>query len=305
MSSRKAHTSNAKGKNEVKYCSDRCRHKKPGKVDRKIERVFVELLHRRGGDGGVGLAALVRADEDQGEEKGEVARVGEILERLKQNPQKQRTKGDSRVIVQCSTVEEVMFGKRDDAHKTAGRYKKRRPRGVPDAKEWKSVDMKDSTAPTNGESESDSDSEAEDSESDGAHSIPDSVPFGAGKIRPPQDKSDVNGSVGGEKGWAERQEETEEAEEKRKEGQRWVERREMVRSAARRGVIFGFVDEGYNDTGHECRGTGKKGRKKGGGDAEGEGVAVGERRRKCEAVMNDAVVEPSYAKGEWGIRWRE
>jgi hypothetical protein len=28
-------------------------------------------------------------------------------------------------------------------------------------------------------------------------------------------------------------------------------------------------------------------------------------KRKCEAVMKGAVVEASFAKGEWGIRWRE
>jgi hypothetical protein len=46
----------------------------------------------------------------------------------------------------------------------------------------------------------------------------------------------------------------------------------MVRSAARRGVVFGFLV--------------------------GEGS---EERRKCEAVMNGIVVEPSFAKGDWSI----
>ena len=43
------------------------------------------------------------------------------------------------------------------------------------------------------------------------------------------------------------------------------------------------------------------------GDREGSGDDAGgqERRKKCEAVMNGQVVEASYAKGEWGIRWRE
>jgi hypothetical protein len=30
-----------------------------------------------------------------------------------------------------------------------------------------------------------------------------------------------------------------------------------------------------------------------------------EARRKCEALMNGSVVEPSFAKGNWAIRWRE
>lgn len=50
--------------------------------------------------------------------------------------------------------------------------------------------------------------------------------------------------------------------------------REMVRRAARRGVAFGFEME------------------------------VGKRRR-VEAVQQGRVVESSFAKGEWGVRWRE
>lgn len=49
----------------------------------------------------------------------------------------------------------------------------------------------------------------------------------------------------------------------------------MIRCAARRAVVFGLVL---------------------GEDGE---------RRKCEAVMNGKVVEPSFAKGPFSIRWRE
>jgi hypothetical protein len=49
-------------------------------------------------------------------------------------------------------------------------------------------------------------------------------------------------------------------------------------------------------------GEGKKG-KKGKDDEDGEPKLEG--RRMCEAVMHGAVVEPSYAKGDWSIRWRE
>ncbi|KAH8601908.1 hypothetical protein B0O99DRAFT_714007 [Bisporella sp. PMI_857] len=61
------------------------------------------------------------------------------------------------------------------------------------------------------------------------------------RMRPPQDVSEVTGGVGGEKGRAERIEETEEMLRKRREGQRRANEREMVRCAARRGVAFGFV----------------------------------------------------------------
>lgn len=106
------------------------------------------------------------------------------------------------------------------------------------------------------------------------------------RVRPPQSQSDVNGSIGGEKGWSERIEETPEMLLKRREGQKRAEEREMVRCAARRAVVFGLLPQGVN----AAEGTGKK-------DEGG--------KRLCEALMNGAVVEPSYAKGNWSIRWRE
>ena len=57
-------------------------------------------------------------------------------------------------------------------------------------------------------------------------------------------------------------------------GMQKAKEREMVRRAARRGVAFGFET------------------------AEGK-------RRRVEAVQWGRVVESSFAKGEWGVRWRE
>ena len=57
-------------------------------------------------------------------------------------------------------------------------------------------------------------------------------------------------------------------------GMQKAKEREMVRRAARRGVAFGFEIEGG-------------------------------RRRGVEAVQGARVVESSFAKGEWGVRWRE
>lgn len=100
------------------------------------------------------------------------------------------------------------------------------------------------------------------------------------RMRPSQDVSEVNGGIGGEKGVKERISESESMLAKRKEGQKRADERELVRCAARRGVAFGFLT-----------GTGKE-------DDGGE-------RRLCEAVMLGKVVESSFAKGEWGVRWRE
>ena len=55
-------------------------------------------------------------------------------------------------------------------------------------------------------------------------------------------------------------------------GIRKAKEREMVRQAARRGVAFGFEIEGS--------------------------------RRKVDCVREGRVVESSFAKGEWGVRWR-
>lgn len=227
-------------------------------------------------------------------------------------PQKKKTKGDPRVIISCSTVEVLVFGSRHDPEKLFGRKKNRARRGVADGEEWKSVDME--AGPPSAETDtgdtasegSPRQSEEHARESDGGGNGDNtSALFGAGKVRPPQSEWDVNGSVGGEKGWAERTEETEETIAKRKEGDLWAHRREMVRCAARRGCAFGFMGGGEPEGGEEAAGPKKKGKKKPVDVPEDDGGAQTERRRKCEAVMNEQVVEASFAKGEWGIRWRE
>lgn len=129
------------------------------------------------------------------------------------------------------------------------------------------------------------------------------------RVRPPQSQSEVNGSIGGEKGWAEKIEESPEMLQKRREGQKRADERELVRCAARRLCAFGVVvdklvaGEDAKDKGAKGKGKGKG---KGGVSGDDSGGGGGEEhRKKCEAVMSGNVVEASYAKGEWGIRWRE
>lgn len=134
------------------------------------------------------------------------------------------------------------------------------------------------------------------------------------RVRPPQSQSEVNGSIGGEKGWSEKIVETPEMLQKRLEGQKRAEERESVRCAARRLCAFGVVDDNLVGDG-DGNNKGAKGKGKGKSKEKGKDViaSVGdgvderqkERRKKCEAVMSGNVVEASYAKGEWGIRWRE
>jgi hypothetical protein len=187
-------------------------------------------------------------------------------------------KGDPRIVVPCEAVENFLF-RQSHRDQDAG------PAHDHDFSDA-SVDLGEGSEKGSHGSESvhSADEEAADPnlsraemqarDIDGHRLAALSIRSGTRK-RPPQDVSEVNGSVGGEKGRAERAEETPEALEKRLQGQRKVKEREMVRCAARRGVVFGFaVDEG-------------------------------EERKKCEALMQGKVVEPSFAKGDWGIRWRE
>lgn len=177
---------------------------------------------------------------------------------------KKKPKGDPRLLVSCSTVETAVFGERHDPEKTAGRNRDRAKRGLPDADEWTSVDMADEPITSD-------DTEVVDGDMLARMSIRSGT-----RIRPAQDVSEVNGGVGGEKGWAERTEENEEMLQKRIEGQQKAHERELVKCAARRGVAFGFLLKPNT-----------------------------EERRKCEAVMQGKVVEPSFAKGDWSIRWRD
>jgi hypothetical protein len=292
---------------EVKYCSTRCRNSKPGPVDRKIEATFAALLNGASPESlkeSAGAEPVKPTEKEQGHEDGNV-KGGK---KHQKKPSKTKsTKGDHRIIIECVAVEELVFQREKDPEKVYGRRKNRKARYVVEKPEdWKSVDMVDQPAPTStaeptvAATESTSttqppqdftsdDDTVSDSETDveggiviepsaaPADHLPDTVEYGygSGKIRPPQSQNDVNGSVGGEKGWAERMEETDDMKLKRREGQKRADEREAVRKAARRGCAFGFTVEG---------------------EAE---------KRKCEAVMKGVVVEASYAKGEWGIRWRE
>ncbi|KAM0722957.1 hypothetical protein Q7P37_001155 [Cladosporium fusiforme] len=260
------------GKNETpaKYCSSRCKSRKPGALDRRIEDVFVALLS--GEDFPAG--EQTQDAEKSGNDHAEPLKKTHVNEKQSKKG-KQKRKNDPRVLISCATVEALMFGDRFDPEKTSGRNRDRARRGMPDTEEWTSVDMEE--AHTKAESEQD---RVEKETVDGDILARMSIRSGT-RVRPPQNISEVNGGVGGEKGRAERIEESEEMLERRVEGQRKAHQREMVRCAARRGVAFGFLFK------------------------KAEGDHAQEERKKCEAVMHDQVVEPSFAKGDWSIRWRE
>ncbi|RKU45345.1 hypothetical protein DL546_008003 [Coniochaeta pulveracea] len=230
-------------------------------LDRKIEKAFVAFL--------TGQEELPVEHRSSGADK-KVDRKG--------GKGGSRSKGDPRVVVSCDAVENFLFGQ-------SNRQQDAEPAHDHDFSDA-SLDLGEGSE--NGSYVSESvpsvDGEAVDltvgsaegqaKDVDGHRLAALSIRSGTRK-RPPQHVSEVNGSVGGEKGRAERAQETGEALEKRLQGQRKVKEREMVRCAARRGVVFGFA------------------------------VGEGEEKKKCEAIMHGKVVEPSFAKGDWGIRWRE
>ncbi|KAI0386042.1 hypothetical protein F5Y04DRAFT_276560 [Hypomontagnella monticulosa] len=253
INSRRPNASGSKssGSSTPSYCSQRCRNTKPRKLDREIEATFVRMLTGEGDSG------------DTSQYQGG-----------KTKPKPKIKKGDQRILVLCDDVETAVFGDTTDPEKTFGRRKNRASRVI--------RGNDDDDIPSFKEDEyNDGDSAIALNDEPPTPSIDANMIVRSGpRIRPPQHKSLVNGSVGGEKGRAERVSETEEDARRRLEGQRRAQRREMVRCAARRGVVFGFATAV--------------------GDGGGE-----PRIRKCEAVMQGKVVEPSFAKGSWGVRWRE
>ncbi|KAK3066745.1 hypothetical protein LTS18_001519, partial [Coniosporium uncinatum] len=100
----------------VKYCSSRCRTQKPGAVDRRIEDAFVMLLN----------------GEDPSTITNDPAEAEAPSTPKPSKPSKKTVKGDPRIIVDCTTVEEAVFGSRHDPKKTYGRRKNRAFRGIKD-----------------------------------------------------------------------------------------------------------------------------------------------------------------------------
>jgi len=240
--------------------------------------------------------------------------VAAELEKLKAQP---KQKGDVRILVNCDTVERIVYGSQSDPTKTFGRKKNRATRALgKEDGEWKSVDMEDTDEETGtdgaGTDVTTGGSGADDDDLDAyggvrlANPIRDRGKVPGPMIRGSQWESEVNFSVGGERGRQEKLEETPEALLKRREGERKAEEREMVRRAARRLVAFGIpVAAGTAPVHEEIVKKAIKG-KRGKADKVGSELEVGgEKRKKCEAIMNSQLVEASYAKGDWSIRWRE
>ena len=207
-----------------------------------------------------------------------------------------RKKGESRVLLPLSILEEAVFGSRSDPERSYGRRRNRAFRGVREDGQWRSVDMEDDSEGENGTRpepistwEGAEDFEGNDLEIEGG------VKLGRG------DWDDDDEEVGaGEV-------ETPELEAKRRAGQKKAEEREFIRCVVRRAVVFGVEVEGWEEVGGGAGSTKKSKKGKGRSIEEDEEVTEGgvKPRRKCEAIMSGQVVEPSFAKGDWSVRWRD
>ncbi|KAI0390463.1 hypothetical protein F5Y17DRAFT_444410 [Xylariaceae sp. FL0594] len=287
-----------RGQNEVnKFCTSRCRseshHKRRDVLEREkeIEETYIKLLN-----GVVDPIAVGQADGKKREKNGGA--------KLK--------KGEGRVVT-LDEVEAIVFGREDDPEKVYGRKKNRKSRALTslggNEEDHHPVEEETSSASVTSEAEtpesrrddrpnlntvdlSQVDNEAVNGRlpkgkphpyTTGGHEVARLAVRSGTRIRPPQEVSEVNGSVGGEKGRAERkaqsEEEKEEIRQKKLEGDKRAHQRDMIKAVARRGVVFGFDVSAASDS------DGKK--------------------MLCECVIpGGKVVEPHFAKGNWGIRWR-
>ncbi|RMX88374.1 hypothetical protein D0869_01653 [Hortaea werneckii] len=264
---RRANASKASS-NEVKYCSDKCKRRKPSdnpdSFDRRVEDALLALLSGRPTAGHGDLVPPVKA-------------------------QHKPAKGDPRIIVSIPELETAVFGDRTDPEKVYGRRKNRRSRFVRETGEWRSVDMEDPGKEVQGVDHEDGE---EDDEVGGVkvkwNPSDDDSEDGEGSL-PPSDDREGGGTA--------KPEETPEMLAKRRAGQKKAEEKELIKQAARRAVVFGLpVDAPAGKS------SGKKGKAaRAAADAEQPEKV----RRKCECLMNGHVVEPSFAKGDWQLRWRE
>ena len=257
----------------MKYCSDRCRSRRIGPLDRKIESIIVALLDDIDPSGIEKTAARSRV-----------------------------VKGDPRLIVTCDEIEEIVYGSRFDPLKTPGRLKNRKARGLPEKDEGSvdadtangtSVDLDDTF---------DEDEHTAESVRDGGSAAPSHGRF---HVRPPQTQDEINFSAGGgERSRRERIEETTEHTEKRKAGDKQAAERETIRRAARRLVVFG-VEQASREEELRDRPSKRPAKSKRDENADPYGQAPVMVTRKAEAFVNGVIIEPSFAKGNWSVRWRE
>ncbi|KAK8133308.1 hypothetical protein PG999_001481 [Apiospora kogelbergensis] len=310
----------------VKYCSSRCRNRKPGRLDREIEDTFLRLLlgqekEEAAGEPGDGAAAPAA-------EKHARAHGG------KQRQKTRKAKGDARILVSCSTVEDAMFPQHHAAD-------------AADAAEERPGRSSSSHG-----SHDDDDDDDDDNPATNAQTLHDDLdapealhPHTTTTTPPPTPRwtppcwracrcaaaracarrracrrstAAWAGRRGGRSGsararsccggaWRASGARASGRWSSARRGAAWRSGSPWMAAAAAAMTTTSREEEGGAPRGRRGRRGGKKsslgtdGNHNGGEEKDG----TGGRRRYCEAVMNGKVVEPSFAKGNWGIRWRE
>ncbi|MCJ1309306.1 hypothetical protein MMC25_002965 [Agyrium rufum] len=298
---RKSHLKNPS--TPPKFCSDRCRTHKPkyshgDSLEGKIEDCFVALLEghdleRNPGGGGGGAGCPPSADTTTtSREKGKVRGY---------------KKGDKSRIIMCTDVEAVVFQRGvaatddvDDAKDAEATYNENPMIGKPTRK--KPVrGLKEGEANTGnatGVDYSSSEDYASDDEVGG-------VPVHIEKLALQQVQTAAGVAKKRQPNVIPDRPITSEDKLRRREGQDRAKERELVRQAGRRGVAFGFVVDRTKGTMSSVvllnKGLAKEDMDDGSGGQEQDNT----QRRKVEIVQGGRVVEGSFAKGEWGVRWVE
>ena len=186
------------------------------------------------------------------------------------------TKGDRRRIVMCQEVESLIFG--GNAQKplpeepAKGRRQKKKKRGIPEGSHPDEPAAFD---------ESDLDEYALEDEVGG---VPIYLDYPKKRENDLSNSRVENSNV----------QLTDADVQRRRAGQERADQRELVRQAGRRGVVFGFW---YPKPLDDQRRHNAKPRIKGVEEEEKEA------KRKVEIMQRGKIVEGSFAKGEWGVRW--
>lgn len=252
-----ARRSDSKDDAPVAYCSRKCRSRKPGALDRRIEEAFV---------------ALLSGDEWTAQQKDGVEEEGRRRRTQASRSQSESRLGSSRVLVSCAEVEALIFGNPQSLTDESDQQHDRTSSTDPGMNERRLVDTESRNTSTKLADQDEVATSIDGRDADDP--IP--RPLRTSE-RPAKDVSHLDERKNGEKKTAKTQTQVV----NQQAGLQNAHRREMVRCAARRGVAFGFMVKS---------------------PAEGE---LRSRKRKCEAIVQGKVVEPSFAKGDWSVRWRE
>lgn len=189
-----------------------------------------------------------------------------MLQKAQRKLSRNLAKCDRGILVQCGTVEELVFGPRHDPEKVHGRKGNRAgPVLATDDREWKRVDREDTDESPGNISDKSAGVQVEDRKHNRSNDTITANIF---------------------------------------ECQQQAEEWEVVKRAARSACAFRLKLNDKPETAREETPNCKSRR----GESQQANIGkpkVSEHKRKCEAVKGGVVVEGSFAKGDWAIRWRE